>query len=195
MMKKMISAVCLGLSILLTMTGCVLSPQQIDVNPTITLPTRVPVVQRTVTVNVQDSRPTKVLGTRGGLYDKTSTITIHNDLTRAIKHAVEQGLLQMEMQVDNQNPSVKFNVYIEEMNYDTPDSNYVTQVNVSATVKAVVEIGFKRYTGRYQSSAKHRVVKAPSDVKNQEIINDLLNDGLSRMFNDQSLIRFMRSNP
>ncbi|MDE1463041.1 YajG family lipoprotein [Spartinivicinus poritis] len=191
MIKKLVHSALL--STLIITGGCALSPQQVEVAPHITLPVKVPVVKNTVNVSVVDDRLSKVLGTRGGIYDKTSTLTIKNDITLAVKHAVEQALLKMEMQLDPNNPAVRFTVYIDKIDYSTPAQNYVTEVNINAVARAEVKFGDRVYHGRYQSTAKHKVVKAPSETKNEEIVNGIINNVLDRMFSDQALVKFLRS--
>lgn len=191
MIKKLAQATLLSTFII--SSGCALSPQQVEVAPNITLPVKIPVVKNTVNVAVVDDRLSRVLGTRGGIYDKTSTLTIKNDITLAIKHSVEQALLKMEMQLDPNNPAVRFTVHIDKIDYSTPDQNYVTEVNINAVARAEVQLGDRVYHGRYQSTAKHKVVKAPSETKNAEIVNGIINNVLDRMFSDPALIKFLRS--
>lgn len=63
----------------LTLTGCALSPQQLDPNPKLT-GTINPVGQgQPVVVRVVDGRSSPALGTRGGLYPETSSIIVPAD--------------------------------------------------------------------------------------------------------------------
>ncbi len=181
------------LLILLTalLTGCALSPQQVGVTPDITLAQNAPNVRGSVSVNVIDERNSQVVGSRGGAYAKSSNLTLAPDFSDAIKVAAEKNLKQMGLEIDDQNPLITFNIYVDELNYRVPEGSYVTEVNLDAILRSEVQQGGKRFQGRYQAQSHHTVVKAPSEEKNEELINDVLNSALNRLFHDQALLKFL----
>ena len=64
------------------LVGCAHSPQQLTVQPQINKPLNPVAQQQPVTVQVQDTRQSKILGTRGGIYPDSSNITISDSPCR-----------------------------------------------------------------------------------------------------------------
>ena len=63
----------------LVLGGCALSPQQLDPQPVLKGPLTAVGHGQPVVVKVVDGRPGPSLGTRGGLYADTSTLTVRSE--------------------------------------------------------------------------------------------------------------------
>src|SRR5690554_4484133 len=81
------------------LAGCAHSPQQLNVAPSVTAPLSQVAQQRPVVVSVQDNRSSPVLGTRGGLYPESSSLTINPQAVSHLQEQVEQALTKLGFQV------------------------------------------------------------------------------------------------
>ena len=180
-----------ALFLLAVLGGCVLSPQNIMVAPNVELPENRVALNGPVTVTVYDERVSPWLGSRGGVYSHSNRIGISNNIQDAVRSAVEKALKNAGMQPGNAADSPQFQVYIDSLEYHVPDSSYITQVNLRASVRVVVQAGSKRYQGSYSADENRRVFRAPSDVDNEAMVNDILSKAIERAFEDPDLMRFM----
>lgn len=181
-----------GLGVLLTLGGCAMSPQAIKVNPSVTVAESIrDTLSSSVSVTVFDERLTPVIGYRGGVYD-TNVITARDNLPLALRSAVERGLREMGASVVASGNTPQFQVYLDSLDYRVPEGSYVTQVEVKAKIRVSVMHAGKRFEGSYSADVSERVPKAPSDKKNEELVNQVLSDVLERLFADQKLQDFMK---
>lgn len=177
------------------LAGCAHSPQQLNVAPTVTMPLGQVARQQPVTVTVQDSRSSPVLGTRGGIYPDSSNLTINPQAIDHVRQQVEQALGKLGFQVvpqgtPNANSLV---VSLAELSYVSPrESVYVTQADISAAFTAEVRSSNQRYNGRYSASAQHRFGYAPNQATNTRLVTEVMSDALSRIFRDPEVIRVLQ---
>lgn len=177
------------------LAGCAHSPQQLNVAPTINAPLSQVARQQPVTVTVQDSRSSPVLGTRGGLYPDSSNLTINPQAIDQVRQQVEQALGKLGFQVvpqgtPNANSLV---VSLAELSYVSPkDGVYVTQADISAAFTAEVRSLNQRYNGRYSASAQHRFGYAPNQATNTRLVTEVMSDALSRVFRDPEITRVLQ---
>lgn len=176
----------------LALGGCALSPQEVDVTPKIAVEKPVEPLQGTVSVTVYDERLSRSLGHRGGVYSSTNAITTNDRLTLAIRSAVELGLREMGLRVTESEDVPQFQVYLDDLEYKVPEGSYVTQVDLKAKVRVRVVKEGQRFEGAYSSEIGERVPKAPSDEKNEELVNKVLSDVLSRALDDPRLKGFLK---
>ena len=182
-----------GLGVLLTLGGCAMSPQTVKVNPSVTVAESArETLSSRVSVTVFDERLTPVIGHRGGVYD-TNVITARDNLPLALRSAVERGLREMGASVVTSVKAPQLQVYLDSLEYTVPEGSYVTQVQVKAKIRVAVMHAGKRFEGSYSADISERVPKAPSDKKNEELLNQVLSDVLERLFADQKLQGFMKT--
>lgn len=91
-MKSTLATLFTGAALALSLTGCALSPQQIEVKPTAEVQPANRGNNQPVQVIAVDSRDRKEFGSRGGVYKDTSLVQPANDLRPAIAETVRQGL-------------------------------------------------------------------------------------------------------
>lgn len=182
-----------GLAALLA--GCAHSPQQLNVKPSVSVPLSQVAHQQPVVVTVQDSRASTVLGTRGGLYPETSSLTISAQTVPHVRQQVEQALAKLGFQVvpqgtPNANSLV---VSLAELSYVSPKEGvYVTQADIGAAFTAEVRSMNQRYNGRYSASAQHRFGYAPNQATNTRLVTEVMSDALSRIFKDPEIVRILQ---
>ncbi len=177
--------------LLLTLSACAYSPQQITINPSIDTDAESYGQGRSVNVTVEDVRQNKALGSRGGIYKETSIITLANDMGAAITRAAQAKLATQGFSVNAGESDASMKIMIEELLYDVPESNIGKQVNLRAVMSVEVAAGNESYTGRYRTNSERQTVVTPSMSKNEELINQLLSDTLVRLFSDPKLKAFL----
>ncbi|AMO57793.1 hypothetical protein GZ77_13110 [Endozoicomonas montiporae] len=182
-----------GLVAMLALGGCAMSPQSIQVNPSVTVAESVRnSLSSSVSVTVFDERLTPVIGFRGGVYD-SNEITARDNLPLALRSAVERGLREMGVSVVTSGEAPQFQVYLDSLEYRVPEGSYVTSVEVQTRIRVAVLHKGKRFEGSYSADISERVPKAPSDKKNEQLVNQVLSDVLERLFADQKLQSFMKT--
>lgn len=182
-----------GLAVALS--GCAHSPQQLNVAPSVTTPLSRVAQQQPVVVTVRDSRSSPVLGTRGGLYPDSSSLTINPQAVSHLREQVEQAMAKLGFQVvaegtPNANSLV---VSLAELTYISPKEGvYVTQADLGAAFTAEARSANQRYNGRYSASAQHRFGYAPNQATNTRLVTEVMSDALSRIFKDPEIIRILQ---
>ncbi len=185
-MKKLLSIIVVAL-----VSACAYSPQQITINPVVDTAAESYGNGRTVAVSVKDERENKVLGTRGGIYKETSTITLANSLTDAIARATQARLAVQGFNVNSAEPAADMTIFIEQLTYDTPADSVGKKVALDAVARVEIKAGNETFTGRYKTNSERQTVVTPSMAKNEEMINALLSDTLTRLFSDPKVKAFL----
>jgi len=186
------------ISAVLLQVSCALSPQQITIKPEITVPVASYGNGQEINVRVEDQRTSAVIGTRGGVYGDTSTIEIGNDAKTEIAYAVSNGLARwgFKTQVNGASGDVtQVVVTLTGLSYTPdPDSNQAIngQILIKSAVSVEVKQGGRSYHGSYEASREMGYVTMPSEEKNNEQINQVLNLALQKIFDDQALIKFLQ---
>lgn len=177
------------------LVGCAHSPQQLTVQPQINKPLNPVAQQQPVTVQVQDTRQSKILGTRGGIYPDSSNITISDSTLSAVRQQVENALRQLGFNVVPQGtPNANsLTLNLSDLSYQSPKSSvYVTQADISATFVAQARNMNKNYQGRYSSSLQQRFGYAPNEQTNTQLVTDVMSDALTRVFQDPAIIQILQ---
>jgi len=186
------------ISAALLQASCALSPQQITIKPEITVPVASYGSGREINVRVEDRRMNTIIGTRGGVYGDTSTIEIGNDAKTEIAYAVSNGLARwgFKTQVNGASENTtQVVVTLTGLSY-TPDPDSSQAINGQVLIKSAVSVevmqGGRSYHGSYEASRAMGYVTVPSEEKNNEQINQVLNLALQKIFDDQALIKFFQ---
>ena len=174
------------------LSACAYSPQQIAINPQVTLDGEVYGQGRVVHVLVEDQRQQKVIGTRGGAYPDTSVITLSNDIKQAVAATVQQGLQQQGFVVDtSQVPTATVKVIVDTLNYENDKEAITAKVNLSSILRLEVSVADKIHRGQYKSTSAHQLVVSPSAEKNERLINEVLAQTLQRLLLDPRVRAFL----
>lgn len=179
-------------AVLLGLAGCALSPQQLTIQPV--LPLEGDSWGRGVPLTVigEDGRSDPVLGSRGGVYGETSTLTISNDLGMAMARAANGYLATQGFQINPTDSSAKrLRIIVEELSYEAPDEKIGRETRIVAVLRAEAEHGGDSISGRYRSVAEYRSVTRPGADDNTRWINQVLTDTMQRMFSDPKLRQFL----
>jgi len=184
----------LGLSLSLLMGGCAVSPQSVYLQPQAT-PTGPSYGQgRAITIKVEDRRSSSVLGSRGGVYESSSVITISNDITGALMIAAQASTAQLGFDGSSSSAPVQLTLILEELTYDTKTKGLVNTISIDAKITITTTVGDSSHTGHYRTQRSHEFSQLPDAQKNQEIISEALSMSLERGFSDISLANFLGQN-
>lgn len=191
MKKTLQSLTVIGIAVWLA--ACAYSPQQLNVQPVLTIGSGDAFGNgRPVAVSASDQRSNRVLGSLGGVYANSSTITIANDLEPAMTRAANGLLATQGFVVNSADPSaVQLNIIVENITYSTPDEGVGTTVKLHSALRAEGAKGGETFSGRYESDSERRMVSKPDAKENEKMVSELLSNTLRRMFEDQRLRAFL----
>ncbi|MEH6649952.1 MAG: YajG family lipoprotein [Motiliproteus sp.] len=180
-------------ALVLTLSGCAKSPQQVRLSPNITVDSYVS-NQPTVYLTITDNRPSKSLGTRGGVYRGTNDITLSKDLTSTLRPVATAALNEMGVIVDDPSPKpIKLELIVEKLEYKVNENQTLPiEVSLHTKISAIADSDGKQQATQYQSSKLHKFFTAPNAEDNATIINEIVSETLTRLFNDPKLVSLLR---
>lgn len=187
-------AVLLAVGLLSLLTACAHSPQQLTVRPVLEISGDSWGNGQPLRVTARDGRSDKVIGTLGGIYGNSSTITVANDIEEAMVSAANALLASKGFVVNSRDPNaVQLTIVIDELRYQdlTEDDKVGKAVKMVAALRAEGERNGDTFSARYQTASDYRGVTAPSMKDNEKRLNKLLEQTLQRMFNDEKLRDFL----
>ncbi|MBA6115827.1 hypothetical protein JET76_18090 [Pseudomonas putida] len=174
----------------LSLVGCAHSPQQLSPQPKLNAQLAPVGHGQPVVVKVVDGRPSQSLGTRGGMYPETSTISVNgNDIVPKLQAQAEAAVRLLGFTpTANAYNAPQLTVTLAELKYQSPKDNlYVTEATIGATFRADVSNANRRYSGRYGASLDQRFGMAPNQETNTKLVGDVLSDALTRLFKDPTI--------
>lgn len=174
----------------LGLVGCAHSPQQLSPQPKLTAQLNPVGRGQPVVVRVVDGRASQSLGTRGGMYPETSTITVNgNDVVPKLQAQAEAAVRLLGFTpTSGAGSAPQLTVTLAELKYQSPkDKMYVTEATIGATFRADVSNANRRYSGRYGASLDQRFGMAPNQETNTKLVSDVLSDALTRLFKDPTI--------
>ena len=178
--------------LLIILTGCALSPQNVELNPTVTVTNSIPVAH-VVRLSIEDQRPQEHLGTRGGVYAESSYIHPARPLEESLHPAATKALQGLGLQTDGVSPKpILVNIIIDELSYAVDNDSVPKKVTLKTRIRAQILKASREHNGQFSSTKTHSYIKLPDEEENQKIINDILSNTLTRLFNDQKLINFIQ---
>lgn len=174
----------------LLLGGCALSPQQLNPQPRLQ-GSLVAVGQgQPVQVRVVDGRPSPVLGTRGGLYPETSTISVDGQrMLPRLQAEADAAVRLLGFVPGGSGYNVpQLTLTLAELKYQSPkEGSYVTEANITASFRVDVQNSNRRYSGRYGATLNQRFGYAPNAETNSQLVSDVLSDALTRAFKDPTI--------
>ena len=174
----------------LALAGCGLSPQQLNPEPKFEGAIVAVGQGQPVQVRVVDGRPSPVLGTRGGMYPETSTISVAGaTVLPKLQSQVEAAVRLMGFTpTAGAMNAPQLTVTLSQLTYQSPkDEAYVTEANISTVLSVDAQNGNRRYNGRYSASMNQRSGMAPNEETNTELVSEVLSDALSKLVRDQAI--------
>jgi len=187
-LRSILTVTLLGLAV----TSCARSPQVVTLSPALTGPPGKIAVPRTVELSVRDDRSSKVIGSRGGLYAETSTITTEGDITPGLTKLLAEKLEQQGYTVvsPGSGGEVKLNVELQKLTYEMGGS-VLTEIKLVSTVGVTAVRGGATLTSRYETNHREEFATVPNEKKNRELINMVIGKTLDKILGDKELRDFM----
>ncbi|MDB6061695.1 MAG: hypothetical protein JWM78_1798 [Verrucomicrobiaceae bacterium] len=174
------------------LVACAQSPQRINVQPTLSISSDSIGSGRTILVSGSDQRQSKVLGSLGGVYGNSATLTVGNNIEQALTNAANALLASQGYVVNSPDPSaLQLTIVVENLTYQPQEQAVGNTVKLSAVLRADVSKRGETFSGRYQSDSERRSVTKPDQEENEKYVNELLSDTLVRMFSDNRLRDFL----
>jgi uncharacterized lipoprotein len=173
----------------LTLAGCANSPQQLSPQPKLTSQLAAVGQGQQVSVQVVDGRATQTLGTRGGLYPETSSVSVNGaELLPQLQAQAEAAVRLLGFTPVQGGSAPQLTLTLADLKYQSPkEGMYVTRATISANFRAEVVNGTRRYAGRYGASLDQRFGMAPNQETNTRLVSDVLSDALTRVFKDATI--------
>ena len=182
------------LSFSLIIGGCAVSPQTIVLRPQTTLTGPFYGQGRALTIEVEDHRTSSVLGSRGGVYQNSSLITIGNDISAALLLSARESATQLGFNGSSSAAPAHLRLILEELSYDTRTKGIMNTVSLDAKITLITSVGDSSHTGHYRTQRSHQFTQLPDAQKNHHIISEVLSTSLERGFSDISLANFLAKN-
>jgi uncharacterized lipoprotein YajG len=172
------------------LTGCAFTPQEANLDPTISVMPSQEGQGVTVSVNVVDERPSKSLGHRGTGYGKGAEITASQDLDVVVYNKIVSALETKGFTVTEAGVTAPVDLKIELrlLEYSTSVGFWTGGVHVNGAMKAVATNNGDVYERMYRSDDEERVVFVPDASSNEKMINESLSFLLNQVIGDNALI-------
>lgn len=195
LIRRLIKAFLAVVTVLL-FTACAYSPQQIVIAPTIDAPAVNYGAGRTIAVTAKNDKAGQVLGSRGGIYEETSVVTVANDLAEMLAEITKEqlsndGFNATDLPTLGVEKVPFIELTIEDIKYELTQVISPKKLTLSVVIAAEVYNGRETYTRRYATTQNYTLIVAPTMNKNTELLNKAFSETLTRMFNDPQLKTFL----
>lgn len=173
--------------------GCAqLSPQQVNFRPSLETDQLI-TGSGSASLIVEDRRADKVIGHRGGVYEDTAVIVPDQPLTDVIEQLALQVLEQAGVEVSTAFPDYDISVHLDKLTYLTENRNAsIKRTTASAAVSIAVRKDNTTFENGYTTTQYIETVGYPSEEKNADLLNNVFDSVLQRMFSDPELDVFIQ---
>lgn len=173
--------------------GCALSPQSVQLDPGVAVQGADVGRGRSIALSVQDRREDSSIGTRGGVYPATSTITAA-DVSAAVEKAMTKALTDMGFKVARSDvpADLRMQVSVDGLSYLARGEPVVNEVEVGAKVSSTVDTASEQYSSRAGITETRDVLRPPAPEDNEGYINEALGRALEKLLRDPKFIEFVR---
>lgn len=187
------------LTVLLTtllLWACALSPQTITVAPALDIAPETFGQGHSINIQVTDNRAQTAIGSRGGIYEKSSQIEPANDIVDAIRSEAAAGFARQGFSLTGTEADSLVTINIEQLSYVVPPGAIATSADITAALKVTVQRTVQRTAQRgdakqhetvYRSTVNRRFPVVPTATQNEIWINEVLTETLQRLFVDPQI--------
>lgn len=180
------------LGVALFVAGCAVSPQQVAIEPDVD--ERFPSASSdgiTVSVRVQDSRPTTVLGTLGGTYSDSSTLTASNDIVADMETLLAGKLTDAGYDVVSEGARFQLRVDLRELSYERDTTGVGSEVRVVADLGMRIEEGSASAEQNHRRSRNQSRATRPTQEDNKMFVEEVLSEAISGLVRGERLNAFL----
>ncbi len=179
--------------LMLTLNACMLNPQVIRVDPTLTEAKARPGSSGTsFRLLVQDQRDSYILGQRGSDAAQSGTVKSEKDISAGVQQKLSDAFTNVGFTIDD-NASNQLVVNVVRLNYLAYGSGRVNKVEVSAEINASAVTADGNFSKQYKARHSQQVLKAPGKEKNEEIVNKVLGAVVQRVLDDEELLQYLNN--
>lgn len=169
-----------------------MSPQAISLNPSVTVEKKDIGQSRSVDLKVVDERPSKVLGTRGGIYSDTALLTIDGGLEEPIRQELAGALSGYGFSVANAyETDIDMTVYVETLGYEISGEKYPKVIKNNILLRVECNKKGEKFTSKYSANVEEEVLITPLASQNEKMINKIVSKALSAVIEDEKLLNFL----
>lgn len=177
---------------MLTLTGCAISPQLMPIVPQSEQNFPAASAGRDVLkLTVLDARSTPVLGTLGGTYDDSATLSASNDIVADLEQLLGDRLAAAGYRLQSSSEAIEFRVTLEQLEYERVAGTLGSEVQVRAVLRLVVDEGRRFIERTYRSSPSQTRITRPTALDNKTYLEQGLNSSLDRLLQDASVHEFL----
>ncbi len=176
------------------LTGCALSPQTVTLQPVLAIDESNVGQGRTVALDAVDHRADKGLGTRGGIYRDSATISTVDDVAAALRRSMADALGAQGFRVLEAGAPADFGmtVGLEGLSYRAYGDPVVHTVAIAAKVSNVITRADQRYAASAGVTDTRNVLRAPAPEDNEAYLDDTLAKALEKLLNDPRYLEFVK---
>jgi len=177
-----------------TLSGCALSPQSVPLQPVLAIDESDVGQGRSVALDAVDNRAEKTIGTRGGVYRDSATISTGDDVAAALRRSMADALGAQGFRVLEAGAPADFGmtVGLDQLTYRAHGDPVVRTVEIAAKVSNVITRDGQRYAASAGVSDTRNVLRAPAPEDNEAYINDTLAKALEKLLNDPRYLEFVK---
>lgn len=176
------------------LSGCALSPQTVPLQPALAIDESNIGQGRSVALDAIDHRAEKTIGTRGGVYRDSATISTGDDVAAALRRSMADALGAQGFRVLEAGAPADFGMMVglDQLSYRAYGDPVVRTVEIAAKVSNVITRGEQRYAASAGVSDTRNVLRAPAPEDNEAYINDTLAKALEKLLKDPRYLEFVK---
>ncbi len=171
----------------LLLSACALSPQTITVAPALAIAPETFGQGHSINIQVIDNRAQTAIGSRGGIYEKSSQIEPANDVADAIRSEAAAGFIRQGFVLAGTEAENVVAIGIEQLDYVVPPGAIATSADITVALKVTARRGAKQQETVYRSTVNRRFPVVPTATQNEIWINEVLTETLQRLFADPQI--------
>lgn len=171
----------------LLLSGCALSPQVVVIRPTLTAADVTGGQGAALSLEVKDVRTSSIIGHRGGVYNRTATISTSEDVAATMRQQLAAVLQNAGYRVTADGAAPVLHVELTRLDYSIKQKDLAKKITTVAGITAMFKKGNRTYTNTYTITRNSSMLMEPSATDNAKLINATLTAALRRLLGDKEL--------
>jgi len=175
--------------------GCAYSPQQVRILPVVPSVDAAAKARFSGAVSVRgaDQRSNEVIGTRGGIYEDTSVITLAAGTADALAQTFISGLAQMGFTVGG-GAGTELEVALRNLVLDRSKDGLKYNASARADIRVRGWRGNDTFSGDFHGEVSYTDVTAPGADDIASYLNEVVNIAVAEALRDRQLAAFIAGN-
>jgi uncharacterized lipoprotein len=170
--------------------ACVFNPQDVQIQPVVSVASSDIGHGAPVGVRVVDERSSQIIGHRG-MGMQVAEIRSSQDVAATVETVVSRGVKDMGFSpiAFSRDQLCTLTVEIRDIGYSTAQGFWTAGIYGRAALKAVVANHTDVYEKLYRAEYEERTMVAPTSDYNEKLINEAVSSNIGQMLSDQQLVR------